>query len=739
MDAKETEVLFEHSRRLRSRSSRLLIEELHDQSKPNSVTAPPRRVSISPFVSHDDTGVNANIQTAELSWPDPVQEYIRRAFDSVNSVPGISQRDIASKLNETLRYYRDSEMLDQVDWSEYPLPQSILLKAEKMQEGSLAAKPSEVVQTEQPKTDSQYFQPSHIVTPSNPPKPPADVVEREQRIDAHLKVGNDFSGNIIAAEDDDNYFDADSEVQTRQAWHNLRARRELKEEKRLEDLRQKAEAELYIDQLSEDHDTAPKTSDTTHHIRVHSLPSASSSLPPYQNDGYSYTDPAGMYRDTEPVWRGRPASPHRLAGSIREHRKPPDPGGEHDDSFPSADTDSLHPNTELASHTITSKPRHRAPPTLANTQEIVDQQNTSSQEPMMRAGDIREHNHPSYSLDTRSIDDNLYKANPSIDRDTIGRGPQAGEIPKGILRKSTEKFPEDHEFIRPGVAPYQAATKLPGVTARWTKIDRHLVNPQALEEARERFEERMDCVIVLRVLTTEEIQKLADRTLEIRQQREATERQGRANARSVKTPETELPRGRGPVVLPATNRPTSANPTGSPRFSEELSYPRAVVRGHSSPPVSPQFQPVNLEAEDSIENISLNNNMHEPTQTCARCLKVGEPCSGDPGDGSGCDECKLLRIPTTCTFATNRSFSRATAEPKLRGPTAPGDESGGSIVGFDPHVGLSGHVDREQSIQELSKVAKDRIQRYDTAKRQRRTGGEKEALSDLEWTQKRIE
>lgn len=55
--------------------------------------------------------------------------------------------------------------------------------------------------------------------------------------------------------------------------------------------------------------------------------------------------------------------------------------------------------------------------------------------------------------------------------------------------------------------------------ARWTKIDRRLVNPEALEAAHERFEERLDCVIVLRVLTKEEIQKLADRTREIRGKR----------------------------------------------------------------------------------------------------------------------------------------------------------------------------------------------------------------------------
>jgi zinc finger CCCH domain-containing protein 13 len=93
--------------------------------------------------------------------------------------------------------------------------------------------------------------------------------------------------------------------------------------------------------------------------------------------------------------------------------------------------------------------------------------------------------------------------------------------PKGILRKPTEKFPEDPEPIREGVAPHKSALKGKDIppNARWTKIDRRLVNPEALEEAKERFEERMDCVIVLRVLTKQEIQKLADRTREIREAR----------------------------------------------------------------------------------------------------------------------------------------------------------------------------------------------------------------------------
>ncbi len=94
---------------------------------------------------------------------------------------------------------------------------------------------------------------------------------------------------------------------------------------------------------------------------------------------------------------------------------------------------------------------------------------------------------------------------------------EAEQPVKGILRPPREKFPEDPAPIREGVAPLKDAGKKgipPG--ARWTKVDRKLVNPAALEEAQERFEERLDYVIVLRVLTKDEIQGFAARTQEIR-------------------------------------------------------------------------------------------------------------------------------------------------------------------------------------------------------------------------------
>lgn len=90
--------------------------------------------------------------------------------------------------------------------------------------------------------------------------------------------------------------------------------------------------------------------------------------------------------------------------------------------------------------------------------------------------------------------------------------------PRGILKPARQvPFPEDPNPIREGVAPLKDATK-DGIppNARWTKINRLLVNPEALEKAHERFEEREDYVIVLRVLSREEIQKLADKTKEVR-------------------------------------------------------------------------------------------------------------------------------------------------------------------------------------------------------------------------------
>ncbi|CAK7264826.1 hypothetical protein SEPCBS57363_001277 [Sporothrix epigloea] len=92
---------------------------------------------------------------------------------------------------------------------------------------------------------------------------------------------------------------------------------------------------------------------------------------------------------------------------------------------------------------------------------------------------------------------------------------------KSILKAPKDKFPEDANPIREGVAPHKDdKSKQQGVPpgARWTRISRKLVNPEALTIGKERFEVRDDFVIVLRVLSREEIEAYTIATAQIRDQ-----------------------------------------------------------------------------------------------------------------------------------------------------------------------------------------------------------------------------
>ena len=89
---------------------------------------------------------------------------------------------------------------------------------------------------------------------------------------------------------------------------------------------------------------------------------------------------------------------------------------------------------------------------------------------------------------------------------------------KGILKQPKDRFPEPSAFIREGAAPHKEDKKAKEVPpgARWTKISRKVVNPEALTIGKERFEVRDEFVIVLRVLSKEEIQAYAAATQVLR-------------------------------------------------------------------------------------------------------------------------------------------------------------------------------------------------------------------------------
>jgi len=92
---------------------------------------------------------------------------------------------------------------------------------------------------------------------------------------------------------------------------------------------------------------------------------------------------------------------------------------------------------------------------------------------------------------------------------------------KGILKPPTSRFPKtkDEPQTREGATPRKDDKTKQGTTpstAKWTKISRKMVSPEALTIGKERFEVRDDFVIVLRVLSKEEIQAYADATARLR-------------------------------------------------------------------------------------------------------------------------------------------------------------------------------------------------------------------------------
>ncbi|KAL9607786.1 MAG: hypothetical protein Q9167_007331 [Letrouitia subvulpina] len=106
---------------------------------------------------------------------------------------------------------------------------------------------------------------------------------------------------------------------------------------------------------------------------------------------------------------------------------------------------------------------------------------------------------------------------------------------RSILKKPEHESLEDPSFIQESVTLPQGID-MKGIppNARWTKIDRKLVNPEALDEKGEHYEVREDYVVVLRVLTKEEIEILVDRTQMIRSTR------GRLEVDNDKEAENEL-------------------------------------------------------------------------------------------------------------------------------------------------------------------------------------------------------
>ena len=136
-----------------------------------------------------------------------------------------------------------------------------------------------------------------------------------------------------------------------------------------------------------------------------------------------------------------------------------------------------------------------------------------------RTRDDDSYTESSFSSSSDSEDDRVER-HPRVVTPSNEEKPVPPPAPKSILRKPREKFPEHPDTVREGVAPHKEMPKkdVPP-NARWTKINRKLVNPEALEQDGIRFNEYVDHVIVLKAMDLEEIEKYTRKTAEIREKR----------------------------------------------------------------------------------------------------------------------------------------------------------------------------------------------------------------------------
>jgi len=63
---------------------------------------------------------------SKVEWPQPVREYVSRAFMADNLVTGIDSATMAAKLKQVISDAAESKMLDTIDWPNHPLPQEFI-------------------------------------------------------------------------------------------------------------------------------------------------------------------------------------------------------------------------------------------------------------------------------------------------------------------------------------------------------------------------------------------------------------------------------------------------------------------------------------------------------------------------------------------------------------------------------------------------------------------------------------
>jgi len=86
-----------------------------------STPLPPYLTPITPAYSQTSPS-----SATKREWPQPVRDYVSRAFMAENSIPDIDMTLVAARLKQVITEAAERDIMDSIDWPNLPLPQEIL-------------------------------------------------------------------------------------------------------------------------------------------------------------------------------------------------------------------------------------------------------------------------------------------------------------------------------------------------------------------------------------------------------------------------------------------------------------------------------------------------------------------------------------------------------------------------------------------------------------------------------------
>ena len=77
-------------------------------------------------MTKSSTSSSSDEKSTKVDWPQPVREYVQRAFMPEHNIPGIGRVEMEKKLKETITRANERNALHTIDWDDLPLPQQMI-------------------------------------------------------------------------------------------------------------------------------------------------------------------------------------------------------------------------------------------------------------------------------------------------------------------------------------------------------------------------------------------------------------------------------------------------------------------------------------------------------------------------------------------------------------------------------------------------------------------------------------